>query len=267
MNVPRNPVPSRPQGIGAEPTSIPRSSQPRLQTIIQDHVRGRPSYGGDSVRWGIRSGRNEPPSPPGKSGLTRRRAGHRSSHRRPPFAYARLRVVSPSRRPSFRRLARFCFPDGTVTGVTEFVRQQQPAAALTASNRGCLHEDAVAPDRSAVSLLHLAEQAPMPARAPMGGRVGSGGCIPLRRSRLTSASELTAVAARRVYRAPRSRMPRLRRAQVLCRTAGEFSSDAVGGCGLYRGVMTSIVGNTAVVPRRAQLLIAGRHWRWCVLRP
>ena len=45
-------------------------------------------------------------------------------------------------------------------GVTGFVRHQQPAAAPTASNRGCLYENAVATDRSAVSLLHLAEQAP-----------------------------------------------------------------------------------------------------------
>jgi hypothetical protein len=44
--------------------------------------------------------------------------------------------------------------------VAAFVRQQQPAAAPNASNRGCLHENAVAPDRSAVSLPHLAEQAP-----------------------------------------------------------------------------------------------------------
>ena len=43
--------------------------------------------------------------------------------------------------------------------VAPYVRQQQPAAAAPASNRGCLHENAVAPDRSAVSLLHLAEQA------------------------------------------------------------------------------------------------------------
>ena len=35
-----------------------------------------------------------------------------------------------------------------------------PAAAPTAANRGCLHENAVARGRSAVSLLHLAEQAP-----------------------------------------------------------------------------------------------------------
>ena len=33
--------------------------------------------------------------------------------------------------------------------VAEAVRQQQPAAAPTASNRGCLHANAVAPDRSA----------------------------------------------------------------------------------------------------------------------
>ena len=46
------------------------------------------------------------------------------------------------------------------TFVTACVRQQQPPAAPTASNRGCLHENAVAPDRSAVSLLRLAEQAP-----------------------------------------------------------------------------------------------------------
>jgi len=44
--------------------------------------------------------------------------------------------------------------------VTASVRQQQPAAAPTASIRGCLHQNAVAPDRSALSLLHLAEQAP-----------------------------------------------------------------------------------------------------------
>ena len=44
--------------------------------------------------------------------------------------------------------------------VTAWVRQQQLAAAPTASTRGCLHENAVAPDRSAVSLLHVAEQAP-----------------------------------------------------------------------------------------------------------
>ena len=44
--------------------------------------------------------------------------------------------------------------------MTGRVRQQQPAAAPTASNRGCLHENAVAPNRSAVSLLHLAEQPP-----------------------------------------------------------------------------------------------------------
>ena len=39
------------------------------------------------------------------------------------------------------------------------VRQQAPPAGPTASNRGCLHQNAVATDRS-VSLLHLAEQAP-----------------------------------------------------------------------------------------------------------
>ena len=44
--------------------------------------------------------------------------------------------------------------------VTEVVRQQQPAAAPIASNRGRLHGNAAAPDGSAVSLLHLAEQAP-----------------------------------------------------------------------------------------------------------
>jgi hypothetical protein len=44
--------------------------------------------------------------------------------------------------------------------MTRRVRQQQPAAAPAASNRGRVHENAVAPDRSAVSLLHLAEQAP-----------------------------------------------------------------------------------------------------------
>ena len=44
--------------------------------------------------------------------------------------------------------------------VAAFVRQQQRAAAPTASNRGCLHENAVARDRSAVSLLHPAERAP-----------------------------------------------------------------------------------------------------------
>src|ERR1700729_1601867 len=52
--------------LGAESTSIPRSSQPRLQAIIQDHVTGRSSYGG------VRS--------------------------TPAVAYARLRVVSPNRR-------------------------------------------------------------------------------------------------------------------------------------------------------------------------
>ena len=44
--------------------------------------------------------------------------------------------------------------------VAQAVRQQQPAAAPTASNRGWLAWNAVARDRSAVSLLHLAEQAP-----------------------------------------------------------------------------------------------------------
>ena len=51
-------------------------------------------------------------------------------------------------------------PAGTGTGadlVTPVVREQQPAGAPTASNRGRLHENAVAPYRSAVSLLHLAE--------------------------------------------------------------------------------------------------------------
>jgi len=42
----------------------------------------------------------------------------------------------------------------------EIVRQQQAAAAPTASNRGCSHENAEAPDRSVASPLHLAEQAP-----------------------------------------------------------------------------------------------------------
>ena len=44
--------------------------------------------------------------------------------------------------------------------VAHVVRQEQPAGAPTASNRGCSHENAVAPDRPAVSLLHLAEHAP-----------------------------------------------------------------------------------------------------------
>jgi hypothetical protein len=60
---------------------------------------------------------------------------------RPAFASARVRAVS-------------------AVVVTPSVRQRQPAAAPTASNRGCLHENAVEPDGSAVSLLHLAEQAP-----------------------------------------------------------------------------------------------------------
>jgi hypothetical protein len=67
MNVPRYPVPSSPQGIGAAWTSIPRSSQPKLQAIIQDHVRGSSSCVGVQSRW------NEPPSPPVKSGLTGRK--------------------------------------------------------------------------------------------------------------------------------------------------------------------------------------------------
>jgi ABC-type antimicrobial peptide transport system ATPase subunit len=50
-------------------------------------------------------------------------------------------------------------PDSRVDEVLRLDREQQPAVAPTASNRGCLHENAVAPDGSAVSLLHLAEQA------------------------------------------------------------------------------------------------------------
>ena len=62
-------------------------------------------------------------------------------------------------------VARPAFMSARVRGasagvVTPFVRQQQPAGAQAASNRGCLHENAVTRDRSAVSLLHLAEQAP-----------------------------------------------------------------------------------------------------------
>ena len=65
----------------------------------------------------------------------------------------------PRRRPCDRsQTLGAVLPEGAA--LPRLSRQQQPAAAPTASNRGCLHENAGAPDRSAVSLLHLVEQAP-----------------------------------------------------------------------------------------------------------
>ena len=90
----------------------------------------------------------------------------------------------------------------------QIVRQQQPSAAPTASNRGCLHENAVAPDRSAVSLLHLAEQAP----AEVGGRSPNSSVATARVRWIPASTTVSAVT--RARRRPRRLPPDLMSATV-----------------------------------------------------
>ena len=80
--------------------AVPRS--PGSKRSCRIISRGRPDMVGSQSR------RNEPPSPPVKSGLTRRRGQPPVVAAAPTFPYARLRMICPNGRPSFRRIRACC---------------------------------------------------------------------------------------------------------------------------------------------------------------
>jgi hypothetical protein len=168
-------APARPRAIMTRGVRLPRTAgrpprflrtgHRRATSLNEAHLQaarrdarqtlGREAEGGPSSACSI--GHRGPASAkrdiprPGRA-RPRRRRGLASAVGCPPPP----RSLAPPRPPlsdQRGRAARRC-------DAAQIVRQQQPAAAPTASNRGCLHEHAVAPGRSAVSLVHLAKQAP-----------------------------------------------------------------------------------------------------------